>query len=395
MVPLLKGVGTAAKLGILGEVAKFDVSGFPSFFGYKEKKFQRFSFVYPAVGRRGSCVRLFKVLQNNACQGNCYYCANRKDRNFPRISFSPGELAHLFIHYYQKRLVDGLFLSSAIYDSANRSQEEMIKTLWWLRVKLGYRGYIHCKILPGVTPGLIEATAPLADRLSVNLEVPGEDYLKRISPDKKFSTQLLGELEQISHLNQLHPFKAGITTQLVVGAAGETDREILSLSYNLYAKHNLWRVYYSAFMPIIDTPFDNISPCSPLRELRLYQADFLLRHYGFSPAELPFQEEGSLPKQCDPKMAWALHNLDWFPLEVNRADFHELIRVPGIGRISAGRIIRTRRQSHLTTLKQLKIVGAVTSRARDFVTLDGKFFPSSGVKEKKEINEQLFLWEEL
>jgi len=395
MTYLIKKPDSSAKLKILGEVARFDVCGFPSIFAPKQKKFQRFKFIYPAVGKKGSCVRLFKVLQSNACEGNCFYCANRKDRDFQRINFSPHELAKLFIQYYRQRLVDGLFLSSAIYGSANQSEEKMLATLQLLRDKYGYGGYIHYKVLPGTDEALIKAAAHLADRLSINLEAPGEKYLARLSPTKKFTRELMGGLEKIARLNQEKPLKAGITTQLVVGAAKETDREILNLSGKLYQIYKLWRVYYSAFMPIKDTPLEGMPPCPPLREYRLYQADFLLRKYGFTPQELPFKKDGNLPQEYDPKLAWALKNKDKFPLEINKADFSELLRVPGVGRISAKRIMESRKLEKFSRLDQLKKTGAVLRRARNFLTLEGRFYPAPKEKTTTRVNEQLFLWEEL
>ncbi len=388
MTYLLRKPDSSEKLKILGEVAQFDVCGFPSIFTRKRKKFERFKFIYPAVGQKGSCVRLFKVLQSNACEGNCFYCANRKDRNFPRVDFSSQELARLFIQYYEKRLVDGLFLSSAICGSTNQSEEKMLQTVRLLRYKYGYRGYIHYKILPGTDQSLIEAAAKLADRLSINLEAPDKKYLAQLSPSKKFASELLGGLERIARVNREKPLKGGITTQLVVGAAKETDREILSLSDKLYRNYKLWRVYYSAFMPILDTPLQGLSPCLPLREYRLYQADFLLKEYGFTSEELPFEEDGSLPQEHDPKLAWALKHPEMFPLEVNRADFTELLRVPGIGRISARKIAETRNREKFTGLGQLRKTGAVTGRARNFLTLQGKFYPAPR-KATRRVNEQL------
>ena len=410
MVYTTKKLNSNDKLKILGETAKFDVCGFPSIFA--QKKFQRFKFIYPAVGKNGKCVRLFKVLQTNACEGNCFYCANRRDRNFRRISFSPQELSHLFIQYYKKGWVDGLFLSSAIYKSANFSEEEMFKTVLYLRKKYGYRGYIHYKILPGTDDELIKRVAPLVDRLSINLEATSDEYLSLLSPTKDFSHQLLSGLKKISDINKEKPLKAGITTQLVVGAAGEKDKEILNLSYQLYKSYKLWRVYYSAFMPIIDTPMEDLSPCLPLREYRLYQASFLLRGYGFTPEELFFDKYGNLPQKFDPKLAWAISHPDNLPVEINKADFWQLLRVPGIGKISAKRIVRTRKDNKFTKIEQLKSTGAVVSRARNFITLEGKFYPSlkkpvfgklrrisdqshldNSAPER--INQQLFLWEEI
>ena len=395
MTHLIRKPDSLAKLKVLGEVARFDVCGLPSIFARKQKRFQRFRFIYPAVGQRGKCVRLFKVLQSNACSGNCFYCANRKSRDFPRVTFTPEELSKLFIQYYRGQLVDGLFLSSAIIDTPGKSQESMLKTLDIVRRKYGYKGYIHFKILPGTDESLIREASGLADRLSINLEAPHQRYLARLSPTKDFSGQLLTGLKSIAKFNTEKPLKAGITTQLVVGAVGETDREILNLSSSLYQDYKLWRVYYSAFMPILDTPLETRPPCSPLRELRLYQADFLLRLYGFSPEELPFTGEDHLPQGQDPKLAWALKNPDRFPVEVNKADFWELLRVPGIGRISARRLVEKRVREKITRLAQLREMGTVVKRARRFITLDGRFYPSSKEAPADEKGEQLFLWEEL
>ncbi len=374
MVYTIEKLNSTGKLKILGETAKVDVCGFPSVF--VRKKFQRFKFIYPAVGKNGKYVRLFKVLQTNVCEGNCFYCANRKDRNFRRISFSPQELSHLFIQYYKRGWVDGLFLSSAIYKSANFSEEEMFKTVLYLRKKYGYRGYIHYKVLPGTDDELIKRIAPLVDRLSINLETVSNKYLSLLSPTKDFSGQLLSGLKKISRLNKEKPLKAGITTQLVVGAAGEKDKEILNLSYQLYKSYKLWRVYYSSFMPVIDTPLENLSPSLPLREYRLYQAGFLLRGYGFTPDELVFNEEGTLPQGFDPKLAWAISHPDNFPVEINKAGLYQLLRVPGIGKLSAKRIVKNHKDNKFTKIDQLRATGAVVSRARNFVTLEGKFYPS-------------------
>jgi len=394
MAYLLKKPTSEDKLKVLGSSAQFDVCGIPSLFSRKNKRLQRFKFIYPAIGK-GRYVRLFKVLQTNSCEGNCFYCSNRKDRNFPRISFSPDELAHLFIQYYKRGFVDGLFLSSAIYESPTYSQEKTFKTLYLLRKKYGYKGYIHYKILPGSEDSIIEKCATLADRISINLEAPSSDYLSKLSPTKNFSTQLIGGLEKISLINKEKPLKAGITTQLVVGAAGESDKEIIKFSHFLYKKYDLWRVYYSGFFPIKQTPLENNPPCHPLRELRLYQTDFLIRKYGFTPEEIPFEKDGNLPQEKDPKLAWALSHNENFPMEINKADFWQLIRIPGIGRISAKRIIKKRKEEKIKNLEELKATGCIIKRARNFITINGKFYPSTR-KDKDIISSyQLFLWEEI
>ncbi|MCD5390527.1 radical SAM protein [candidate division NPL-UPA2 bacterium] len=384
----------ASKLKLLGARAQYDVCGYPSIFSQNKKRPLRFNFIYPAVGEGGRCTRLFKVLQTNICQGNCFYCANRRYRDFPRLSFKPEELARLFMENYRKGVVEGLFLSSAIYRNPDHSQEETLKTIKILRHKYCYQGYIHYKILPGVDTDLIKEASKLSDRLSINLEAPGEKFLKNLTPTKKYE-KLLSQLKEIARIDRVHPLRAGITTQLVVGPGGEADRDILNLAHRLYQDHRLWRVYYSGFTPLRHTPLENNSPCSPWREARLYQADFLLRKYRFSSGELLFDEEGNLPHDIDPKLAWAREHPDVFPIEVNKAGFWKLVRVPGIGRLSARRILEVRRSSKIKDLTELKKLGAVVKRARNFITLNGRFFPKKEALVEKRLKEQLFLWEEI
>ncbi|GAG12583.1 unnamed protein product, partial [marine sediment metagenome] len=204
-------------------------------------------------------------------------------------------------------------------ESPQRSEETMLKTLQIIRRKYAYQGYAHFKVLPGTDESLIREAGRLADRLSINLEAPSERYLSRLAPNKDFSRELLRGLKSIAEVSKEKPLSAGITTQLVVGAAGETDREILDLSGALYQDYRLRRVYYSAFMPVLDTPLESEPPCLPLRELRLYQADFLLRRYGFTSEELSFTRAGYLPLEQDPKLAWALKNPSKFPVEISKA----------------------------------------------------------------------------
>jgi len=377
---------------VLGKVAEFDVCGYPQVLS-THKRSERFSFIYQAVGKDGKCVRLFKVLKTNQCEGNCYYCANRKDRNSPRVSFTPDELADLFMKYYTDGLVEGCFLSSAIYENPDKSQEGLIDTLRILRKKHKYRGYIHTKILPETSKDLIYESAKYSDRISVNLEAPGQDWLSKLSPDKNFA-RLISSLREISNLNARNPLKSGITTQLVVGGTQESDRSIINLAAKLYSEFKPWRVYYSGFIPIKDTPMETNYPCEPLREFRLYQADSLIRKYGFSPDELPFDANGALPTDMDPKLAWAKLHPELFPVEVNGAAFQKLIKVPGIGKISAERIISARKEGKIKTLEALKRFGTVVTRARNFIILDGRQF-TGGDSNKEILQKQLFLWEEI
>ena len=392
MTVYIRKLDPGEKLRALGMGAKFDVSGYPSLLSAKRR--MRYSFIYPAVGKGGKLFPLFKVLQSNVCTGDCYYCANRQDRDFRRIKFSPEELARLFIRHYEGGVAQGLFLSSAIYAKPDRVEEEMLQTVRLVRVKYGFRGYIHLKVIPGADAQLVAEAAKFADRLSLNLEASSSIRLSRLSSSKDYNSQLVQGLKRIAALNRESPLKAGVTTQLVVGPSGESDRELMELSHKLYKGLGLWRVYYSGFTPLRDTPFEGLPPCSRWREARLYQADFLLRRYGFSPAELPYDQEGNLPQDMDPKLGWALAHPERFPVEVETASFEELLRVPGIGRISAQRIVNLRRKEGIGGLEGLKRMGAVVKRARNFITIKGKFSPSPQ-KRQKEVDEQLFLWEEL
>lgn len=392
---VLRALDSASKLKVLGDKARYDVCGYPAILGQPKPRPIRFHFIYPAAGEGGRCVRLFKVLQTNACQGNCLYCANRKDRSFRRISFRPEELARLFMEYYKKGLVEGIFLSSAIQRSPDASQEEILETLRLIRNKYRYEGYVHCKVLPGVSPELIEEASKLSDRLSINLEAPGERFLAGLSPGKDFSGQLLMALSSIARINEATPLKAGFTTQLVVGASKESDRDILDFTHSLYQQFKLWRIYYSGFTPLKDTPLSDHPPCSPWREVRLYQADFLLRKYRFEAKELPFDKKGNLPGSIDPKFAWARAHPEQFPIEVNRAPYWDLIRVPGIGRISAKRIVEARKVSKIKETGSLKKLGAFVSRAQNYITLNGKSYTRKEPTLQREINQQLFLWEEI
>jgi len=381
---------TQDKLKLLGGLAKFDACGYPQYL-QTHKKANRFSFIYQATGERGNSMRLFKILQTNCCENDCYYCINRKSQNTERFSFTPKELATLFMEYYSRGLVQGFFLSSAICKNPDRSQEEVIQTLRILRKKLRYHGYIHTKILPETSDDLINDASKYSDRLSVNLEAPGQDWLSKLSPNKNYA-HLLSKLRRISEVGQ--KLKFGVTTQFVIGSAQEPDRSIINVAAKLYQELKLRRVYYSGFIPIPDTPLQGTPPCLPKREYRLYQVDSLIRKYGFTKEEITFDKDGFLPTNLDPKLAWAELHSELFPIEINTASFHQLIRIPGIGKISATRIITARKSSKIKTLQILKQLAVRVSKARNFITLDGHQ-PSKAETEKSIPQKQLFLWEEL
>jgi predicted DNA-binding helix-hairpin-helix protein len=333
--------------------------------------------LYPASLPNGRHLALLKVLQTNMCDNNCLYCGLRRERTVPRCEFSPDELAASFDRMVRRGIAQGLFLSSAVYDSAPRAQERMIATVELLRFKYQFSGYVHLKLLPGCGPAAVERSVELADRVSVNLEAPNRDRLARLSHDKRFEEDLLRTMLSARHfLGLASDATTDITTQFVVGAAGETDREILTTVEHLQRRVDLARVYFSAFRPLPDTPLESVAATPLLRENRLYQSHYLMRRYGFVLDDLCFDEDDQLCRDTDPKMAWALRHPEFFPVEVNGASKAELLRIPGIGPRSASRILRLRRGRAFRDLRDLRVVGAVATRAAPFVLLNGKSAPS-------------------
>ena len=333
----------------------------------------------------GRCVTLLKVLLTNRCAYDCAYCVNRRSNDLPRAAFTPRELAELTIAFYRRNYIEGLFLSSAVWGGPDRTTEAMIETLRLLREEYGFYGYIHAKAIPGADPLLTRRLGLLADRLSVNIELPSEESLNRLCPDKEKEAILApmaqirdgiresrGELAKYRHAPRFAP--AGQSTQMIIGATPESDRHILTLTQALYDKYQLKRVFYSAYMPVSDSALlparaDFKPPL--LREHRLYQADWLLRFYHFRAEELLDDAAPNFDPRVDPKCSWALRHLDFFPVEVNRADYETLLRVPGIGVRSARRILTARRVGPLT-FSGLKTLGVVLKRAQYFLTCSGK-----------------------
>ncbi|MGB9797058.1 MAG: radical SAM protein [bacterium] len=356
------------KANLLGEAAKFDLCS-------QQGSFSRaFRSIYYAVQGGNKCIPLFKTLLSSRCQNNCLYCPIRAGRDIPRAFYTPEELANLFFYLLEKGYVRGLFLSSAVEKSPLYSMTKMIDTVEIVR-RRGFKGYIHLKILPGADLQSVERAMQLADRVSINFEAPSQFHLSRLSK-QKFMEDFMQKMEWLRKLSQRIEVPAGFTTQFVVGAAGESDRDILSFVDMLYSQYSLRRAYYSAFYPVPGTPLEHIPPTPKLRENRLYQADFLLRKYKFSLEELPFSEKGNLPRNQDPKLVSALGRKDLFPLEINKASLEELLRVPGIGPISARRILEARKSGRITSLETLKKLGAATKRAKHFITINGAYFGS-------------------
>ncbi len=336
-------------------------------------------FVHPAVLPNGQKIKLLKTLLTSACERDCYYCPFRAGRDFRRATFQPDEFACLFMMLATKGIAEGVFLSSGMTGGGIRSQDKLLDTAEILRFKLGFRGYIHLKVMPGSERAQVERAMQLADRVSVNLEAPNDKRLRNLAPHKQFIDELLQPLKWMEEIRRAQPAYKGwkgrwpsSVTQFVAGGAGESDLELLSTTDYLYRRLGLRRTYFSAFNPIPDTPLENQAPTLPIREHRLYQASFLLRDYGFDVEELPFETDGRLPVQTDPKLAWAQKNLSETPIEVNRAERQVLMRVPGIGAKGADAILQARRQSNIRDVTMLKKLGILADRAAPFLLFDGR-----------------------
>jgi len=316
---------------------------------------------------------MLKVLQASGCERACLYCAERLGGRSAPLTLLPDELARAFSELHRQGRVSGLFLSSAIRGGPVSTMDRMLDTAELMRGRHRFRGYIHLKIIPGSRPDQVERAMALATRVSVNMEAPTAAHLQQIAPGKQFEQQILAPMRQVARAESEGRFaRAGQTTQLVVGAAGESDREIAGAAAWMYRDLKLARVYYSALQPVPGTALEGQPPVPFLREHRLYQADFLLRRYGFALDELEFDARGALPLETDPKSAWARSHPERFPIEVNTAPTSELVRIPGVGPRSAERIIRERRRGKLRTVEALRGLGVAWRTASPFVLLDGK-----------------------
>lgn len=376
-----------AKLEILSAAARYDASCASS--GSRRSRDDGVGSGLPAGvchswSADGRCISLLKVLYSNRCRYDCAYCVNRRSNDGPRVSFTPHEVAELTVNFYRRNYIEGLFLSSGVFSTPDETMEELVEAVRLLREAHRFNGYIHLKLIPGADPRLVEQAGRYADRVSVNIELPTAASLRQLAPDKSREAVLApmrtadelinavaGERRRSPRAPRFAP--AGQSTQLIVGASPENDREILTLSEALYRQMHLRRVYYSAYVPVGS---DNRLPALPapplLREHRLYQADWLLRYYGFAVSELLDEAMPHLDVQLDPKAAWALRHPEIFPVEVNRADYEMLLRVPGVGVRSARRILRARRTGALHG-DDLARLGVVMKRARWFLTAGGRY----------------------
>ena len=332
----------------------------------------------------GRCVSLLKVLMTNCCSFDCSYCVNRKSNDVPRATFTPRELAELTIEFYRRNYIEGLFLSSAVLVNPDYTTERMLAVLRLLRGEYHFGGYIHAKAIPGTSPELLEQLGFLADRLSVNIELPSERSLNLLAPDKgrhsifrpmkQIAAEGAANREEVALYRKAPRFApAGQSTQMIVGATPDSDLHILRLTQGLYDRYQLKRVFFSAYVPVVESALLPSKETKPplLREHRLYQADWLLRFYGFRAEELLDEQTPSFDPRLDPKCCWALRHPEFFPVEVNRADYEALLRVPGLGVVSARRILTARRTGPLR-LENLPKLGVVMKRAQYFLTANGR-----------------------
>ena len=376
------------KLNILSDAAKYDVACTSS--GTERSNTGKGvgncvdAGICHSFSADGRCISLLKILFTNECIYNCRYCLNRVSNDVPRAAFTPQEVCDLTMGFYRRNYIEGLFLSSGILKSPSYTMELLYQTLYKLRHEYGFGGYVHVKGIPGADPRLIEATGYLADRMSVNLELPTAEGLRKLAPSKS-RTRILTPMRQVQNRmeenrNELALYRsaprfvpAGQSTQMIIGATLENDYQIVSVAESLYQKFALKRVFYSAFVRVNE---DSMLPALPggpplLREHRLYQADWLLRYYGFRASELLTEDKPNFNVLLDPKCDWALRHLEQFPVEINRADYMTLLRVPGIGVRSAQRIVKARRLGNVD-FPDLKRMGVVLKRALYFVTCRGR-----------------------
>lgn len=385
------------KLEILSDAAKYDVactsSGVDRKGNGKSMGNAIASGICHSFSADGRCISLLKILFTNECIYDCKYCINRSSNDVKRASFTPDEVCELTMQFYRRNYIEGLFLSSGILQSPNFTMDLIYQTIFKLRTQYHFNGYIHVKAIPGADNELIQRLGYIVDRMSVNLELPTAEGLKTLAPHKN-RKNILKPMRQIQSQitqskNELMVYRnapsfvpAGQSTQMIIGATPESDYQIVSVAENLYDKFNLKRVFYSAFIHVNE---DSALPALPggpplLREHRLYQADWLLRFYGFKANELLSADRPNFNIMLDPKCDWALRHLENFPVEINRSDYYTLLRVPGIGTKSAQRIVKARKQAVLD-FNDIKRMGVVLKRALYFITCNGKMMYKTKIEE--------------
>jgi len=369
---------TMTKLALLGDAAAYEPVGDQPQQERRRVPYQSHSLeecitnVSTPTGKR----KILKAMVTTACQMNCHYCPFRAGRSqMKRLTFTPDELASGLDTLQQAGKVEGMFLSSGIIKGSVTTQDKIIDTAEIVRNRYHYQGYLHLKVMPGIEYDQLYRLMQLGDRVSVNLEGPTQERLDALAPKKDFQRELLSMLQLAEQIRRTHPYEklASSVTQFVVGAVGDTDLELLALSNRLYRQYGLTRAYYSGFSPVIQTPFENLPATDPLREHRLYQASFLLRDYGWKVEDLPFLTDGNMELALDPKRAWAERYLRDAPIEIMTARRDQLLRLPGIGPVSANVILKARRQGKLTSLTDLQKLGIrAPGQASPYILLSGR-----------------------
>ncbi len=381
------------KLKILADSAKYDASCSSS--GSKRINSggignASYSGICHSFASDGRCISLLKILLTNCCIFDCKYCINRKTNNVKRAIFTPEEICTITMNFYRRNYIEGLFLSSGIIKSPDYTMELLIKTIKMLRYKYHFHGYIHCKAIPGASEHLLKELGSLVDRLSANIELPTENGLKLLAPNKEENkvTKIMSYVKE----NRKSSFApAGQSTQMIIGATKETDLDIMNKSEKLYKSYDLKRVFYSSYIPVNkDKLLPSLTTPPLIREHRLYEADWLLRFYGFKTSDLLDEENPNFNILMDPKANWALRHLDEFPKEINQVSYYDLLKVPGIGIKSAKRIIACRKNFKIT-FEDLKKMGVVIKRAKYFISCNNKYFMNREYFKKSFIEANLIL----
>ena len=381
------------KLKILADSAKYDASCSSS--GSTRKNAggignAAYSGICHSFASDGRCISLLKILLTNCCIFDCKYCINRKSNNIKRAIFTPEEICTITMNFYRRNYIEGLFLSSGIIKNPDYTMELLIKTIKMLRYKYHFHGYIHCKAIPGSSEHLLKELGGLVDRLSANIELPTENGLKLLAPNKE-ENKVTKIMSYVKTNRSKTYVPAGQSTQMIIGATKETDLDIMNKSERLYQSYDLKRVFYSAYIPVNkDKLLPSLTTPPQVRENRLYQADWLLRFYGFKTSDLLDEENPNFNILIDPKANWALRHLDEFPKEINHASYYDLLKVPGIGIKSAKRIIACRKNFKIT-FEDLKKIGVVIKRAKYFITCNHKYFINSAYFNKSFIEANLVL----
>ena len=382
------------KLKILSDAAKYDASCSSSGSNRKNNNGignTSISGICHSYSNDGRCISLLKILMTNICIYDCKYCLNRRSNNIKRAIFTPEEVCYLTINFYKRNYIEGLFLSSGVIKNPDYTMELLIKTISLLRNKYNFHGYIHAKTIPNANSNLLKQLGKLVDRLSTNIELPTDTSLKLLAPNKN-SNNIYKTMNTIKEEKSKHFAPAGQSTQMIIGATTDSDKTILNKSSNLYKDYKLKRVFYSAYIPINKDKLLPVINTVPLkREHRLYQADFLMRFYNFKVDDI-IGNNSNLDLLIDPKANYALNNMHLFPIEINKASYYDLLKVPGIGPKSAKRIISSRKIFPLE-FNDLKKLGVVMKRASYFITCNGKYYLDTNMFKEKIIKKNLILEE--